>query len=94
MVIFINMLKKTFYLLIILLSITFLLSLFKIEKNTIQVHTVLKTVMPQKEIEQPIGRIIIPKIQIDKPLYDQDSTKNNIENNITILKESLKQMLI
>lgn len=40
----------------------------------------------KKEI---IGNIIIDKINIDMPLYDINSKNNNIEKNITILKESI-----
>ena len=36
-----------------------------------------------------IGEIIIPKINIDKPLFRVQSPENNIEKNITILKESI-----
>ena len=36
-----------------------------------------------------IGKIIIKKINIEKNLYSINSKKNNIEENITILKESI-----
>lgn len=41
-------------------------------------------------IEQPIGYLIINKINLNKPLYKISSPKNNIEENVTILKESIK----
>lgn len=40
------------------------------------------------EEEQPIGYIKINKINLNKPLYPITSSKNNIEENVTILKES------
>ena len=39
--------------------------------------------------EKPIGKIIIDKININKDLYNISSKKNNVEENITILKESI-----
>lgn len=36
-----------------------------------------------------IGNIVIDKIYLDMPLYNIESPKNNIEENITILKESI-----
>lgn len=45
-------------------------------------------VTPKKEI--PIGTIIIEKIQIRQDLYPTSSAKNNIEEQITILKDSIE----
>ena len=39
--------------------------------------------------EKPIGKIIINKIKINNNLYDINSKKNNIEENVTILKDSI-----
>lgn len=36
-----------------------------------------------------IGKIIINKLNIDKPLYKINSKYNNVDNNITILKNSI-----
>lgn len=36
-----------------------------------------------------IGNIIIDKININKPLYNINNNKNNIEENIEVLKESI-----
>lgn len=38
--------------------------------------------------ELPIGKLIIKKINLEENLYDITSNKNNIEKNVTILKES------
>ena len=87
------MLKKTFVILVFLSTIFISFSILKIdeEKETTNTYTIQKQkIYRKKEIEeQPIGKIIIPKIQIDKPLYDINSKNNNIEENITILKESI-----
>lgn len=40
--------------------------------------------------EEPIGALIIEKINLNKPLYEINSKKNNIEENITILKGSIE----
>lgn len=45
---------------------------------------------PNIKEEQPIGTLIINKININKPLYQLSSTKNNIEENITILDGSIE----
>ena len=36
-----------------------------------------------------IGNIIIDKINLNKPLYNINNNKNNIEENIEVLKESI-----
>lgn len=45
-------------------------------------------VEPQNK-KEIIGNLIISKINLDMPLYNIESKKNNIEENITILKESI-----
>lgn len=45
-------------------------------------------VEPQNK-KEIIGNLIINKINLDMPLYNIESKKNNIEENITILKESI-----
>jgi len=83
------MLKTTFKILVILVTLLSSLSLLKIDKEeeVKQVH--INKVFKNNVIEEePIGKIIIPKIDLKKDLYSKDSNKNNIEENITILKES------
>lgn len=41
-----------------------------------------------KETKEKIGKITIPKIDLEEYLYEIDSEENTIEKNITILKES------
>lgn len=43
----------------------------------------------KEETEQPIGNISIKKINLNKPLYNINSKYNNIEENITILDNSI-----
>ena len=57
--------------------------------NKLSISNIRYTSIPYKIIkEKPIGRIIINKININKPLYNIDSSENNVDKNITILKES------
>ena len=43
----------------------------------------------KQQNEDIIGRIIIPKLNINKELYETDNQNNTIEKNIEILKESV-----
>ncbi|MBP5678796.1 MAG: sortase [Bacilli bacterium] len=88
------MLKKVFSLLCIGMMLVTITTIMKISTEEAIIHTI-PIQYPEKiaktktiQVEQPIGRIIIPKIQINQSLYDINSPKNNIEENITILKES------
>ena len=92
------MLKKVLIFLIVAISIMTSMSLMKIEKkeyikNTIEMANPIKTGIinriPVQLEEQPIGKIKIPKLNIKKVLYDINSKKNNIEENITILNGSI-----
>lgn len=86
------MLKKVLMLLLILISITFLLSIIKIEKNeTISIETtsLIKHTIPYITIqEKPIGKLIIPSISLIQDLYQQDSKENTIEKHVEILKST------
>ncbi len=86
------MLKKSFISLIILSTILAALTIIRIDnkdvfKKEITISNKTKIIKIETE-EEPIGYIKIVKISLEKPLYDKDSKKNNIEENITILKES------
>lgn len=77
------MIKKTIYILTILLFLlVFSLSTIKISSEPI----ITNTTIVQKE---EIGKIIINKINLKRNLYDINSPENNVEKNITILKESI-----
>lgn len=54
----------------------------------------LQGITPKKEIKKenkefPIGKLIIKKIHLNQDLYGKNSSKNNIEENVTILKDSI-----
>ena len=89
------MLKKLLLILIIIIGLLFSMTLIKIDKQEdaikriIQINNPIKISEPKFiQVEQPIGEIVIPKIGIKKPLFKINSTENNIEKNITILKGS------
>ena len=88
-------LKLILLLLLVSTAITFLLSIIKIDHKRIRIETnninANKYIVPLKivEEEKPIGYLKINKIHLERPIYQKDSPKNNIEQNITILKESI-----
>lgn len=89
------MLKKILIGIIIIASIFFSISFLKLEKKE-GIQKTIELLNPVKigkarwiEVEQPVGRIIIPKIRINQPLYNMNSEKNNVEENVTILKGSI-----
>lgn len=85
----------------IIISLVFItLTFIKIENKTSNIikNDLYKTSIIQKENKKQneyekendiIGNIIINKINLNKPLYNKNSNKNNIEENVTILKESI-----
>ena len=56
-------------------------------KTTITTKLNIKQITPKKK-EVPIGYLSIDKINLQEELYDINSKKNNIEEHVTILKES------
>lgn len=44
--------------------------------------------------EQPIGKVQIPKINLNKTLYKIGSKLNNVEENVTILESNLPNIII
>jgi len=84
---------------IILLLISFIqIKEVKINNKNIkeQIHTrvITNTKREQEKIEEPIAILKIPKINLYRNLYRKESNKNNIEENVTILKESTENHLI
>ena len=73
-------------LLIELLLTVFFITNYNNKIFNIKYNTKYTLSIEKKEI--PIGKIIISKINIDNDIYGKYSTKNNIEENITILKKS------
>jgi len=86
------MLKKILNILLIIISITFLLSIIKIEKKeTVKINTnsIIKNTIPFKIIkEKPIGKLIIPSINLNEDIYSIDSKENTIEKHIEVLKDT------
>ncbi|MBR3211306.1 MAG: sortase [Bacilli bacterium] len=86
------LLKKSFLFLIILSCILVSLTLIRIDKKEVFKNEITmqnkSSIRRSIKEEQPIGIIQIPKIDLEKSLYDRNSKKNNIEENVTILKES------
>lgn len=63
------------------------------EENNKKEKTFIETPLiniKNESIEQPIGNISIEKIKLNKPLYNINSKRNNIEENITILENSIE----
>ena len=85
------MLKKIFLILILLSTVLVSLTIMKIDQKElsekIQIEKPVQISKIEK-VEESIGKIQIPKINLQRPLYDINSPKNNIEENVTILKES------
>ena len=55
-----------------------------IQNETTEIKTII-----ENETELPIGYISIPSINLKNNLYNTNSKHNNIEENVTILKDSL-----
>ena len=52
---------------------------------------IIRNIKPKntKPYELPIGRVIIPTLNIDKNIYNLNSRNNNVEKNITLLEGSV-----
>ena len=89
------MLKKLFSLLVILACFLFVITIMKIgNQEKVVFHIPITSPIKVSKtntipVEKPIGKIIIQKIGLEKPLYQKESDKNNVEENVTILKESM-----
>lgn len=80
--------KEKLYSLIILSL--YLLTCFTIfngsQKECVKTNLSIKNTKPVEN--DIIGKIVIDKINLQKPLYKIESEKNNVDKNVTILKES------
>ena len=76
-------------LLIITISLPIKISKEKPIINTI--NTIFNNKNGKTKVIDPIGKLEIPKINLTKYLYDQNSSLNNIEENVTILKETISK---
>ena len=92
------MLKKIFIVLFFIVTIAFFLSILKIDSKTsttINTSLLLKKGIPNYiTIEKNIGILKIPKIGLNQKLYPISSSKNNIEENVTILKDYYPNLLV
>jgi len=79
------MLKKILLFLILIATIFSVLTTLKIAKNPYISSN--KTIQKVENNEQ-LGKLVIEKINLNQPLFKINSKKNNVEENITILKES------
>ena len=76
-------------LIIIIYSIICFQTYNKVKVNSISLNTKIGfPYQEDKHKEDIIGQITIEKIGINKELYKVDSIENNVDKNITILKES------
>lgn len=98
------MYKKPYILIIIIFIVVLVIpnKQVTIPKNNIQKVIEEKEIITEKtntekekeeikEIQRQIGILEIPKINLKKELYDINSPLNNIEKNVTILKETISQ---
>lgn len=84
------MIKKLLCIGTILLIYSLICQNIYIENEKITKKIISPTTTPQQiEDKEQIGYIIIKKLNLFQPLYEKDSEHNNIEENITILKESI-----
>ena len=63
-------------------------------QNNININIKTTYILEITKKEIPIGNIIIKKIKLNEDIYGKESQKNNIEEHITILKESNYPQLI
>ncbi len=85
---------------IIILILVIILSLTTTKTVNTTNNNIIKEIIPkiilntkeenkeESNKESPIGKIHISKINVDKPLYKVESNLNNVEKNVTILKDS------
>lgn len=83
------MLKRiTTFVLIIIFYLLICNIIYNTNKN-ISINKILVNKIIYTEKDKPIGKIIIHKIKLKNDLYNITSKHNNVEENVTILKESV-----
>ena len=77
--------------LLLIKTILIILTVIINNKNTVQIKETqtIKNDIIINNNSDILGTIKIEKIKLNKPLYDINNHKNNIEENVTILKESI-----
>lgn len=81
------MLKRILIILIVLITILLDLSIIKID-NKKEILSIDKPIFINNN-DKSIGYLKIDKINLNEKLYNINSKENNIEENITILKDSI-----
>ena len=83
--------KKITLLVLLIITISLPIKISK-EKSIINtINTIFNNKNGKTKIIDPIGKLEIPKINLTKYLYDQNNSLNNIEENVTILKETISK---
>ena len=88
-----------------ILTLIIIISLFILTPEQInEPKRIIKKVTPKiininkseqtSQKEQPIGKVQIPKINLNKTLYKIGSKLNNVEENVTILESNLPNIII
>lgn len=91
------MLKKIFPLILTLTIILFFVTTIKLNSEKININNIklspidfhLKKTNASLAKEEIYGQLIIPKLKINNYIYPIDSPNNNVDKNITILKNSI-----
>lgn len=71
------------------LNIKYITHYQKETKKEIIDNPEINTNFQQNKKEEAIGKVIIKKLFLEKELYDINNKKNNVEENVTILKGSI-----
>lgn len=80
--------KKLPIVLLILLSYAIICKQIYTKSQPQKTKHIKQTIIERTKDSEIIGTLTIPKINIKEKLYQKDSSHNNIEEHVTILKES------
>ena len=61
----------------------------KVKNESSNQEMSVKKIISNNETENYAGVLIIPKINLKTGFYDKNSKKNNVDNSVTLLKESI-----
>ena len=79
--------KKLYIILVLILILLIPTSILKITNTDTYTYNIKPLI--HWNIDKPIGTLSIKKINLKENIYDINSKENNVEKNITILKESI-----
>lgn len=83
------MLSKNILYSLLIISLYMLICSLIFNDNKKVINTYQEKQINLKQNTETIGYIYIDKIKLQQPLYQIESKKNNVDQNITILKESI-----